>query len=188
MTQNVRTVLENPRRARGLLAASLAAWAFFVVVATAAPLLATGVWSLTTGQDVNWPSYREIFGFFGFAVTIGLPISLIICFAVGYPAWRFASAHGLTTRWDAVKIGAVIGAALCLLVTLGSHIAIHMGGGSYSYSRGGVLLAEDSLPTFQGVLFDLFLMLFYAADGAVAGLAAWFAGGSKSVASIGAQR
>jgi hypothetical protein len=130
---------------------------------------------------VNWPSSREIFGSFGFAVPIGLPISLIICFAVGYPAWRFASAHGLTTRWDAVTIGAVIGAALCLLVTLGGHIATYMGGGSYSYSRGGVLLAKDSLPTFQGVLFDLFLMmLFYAPDGAVAGLDALFVGGSKS--------
>ncbi|MCA6108957.1 hypothetical protein [Bradyrhizobium cenepequi] len=169
---------------RGLLAASLAAWTFFMVVATATPLLATGVWSLMTDQDATWPSSRQIFGSFGFAAAVGLPISLIICFAVGYPAWKFASTHGLTTRWDAVKIGA----ALYLLVTVGGHIAIYMGRGSYSYAQGGVLLTKDSVPTFQGVVFDLFLTLFYAADGAVAGLAAWLVGGSKSVVSIHAQR
>jgi hypothetical protein len=188
VTPNALSVLENPRRARGLLAASFAAWTFFMVVATAAPLLAAGIWSLMTGRDVTWPSSGEIVGSFGFALAIGLPISLIICFALGYPAWKFASAHGLTTRWDAVKIGAVIGATLCLLVTIGSHIAIFMGGGSYSYSQGGILLTKDSLPTFQGVLFDFFLTLFYAADGAVAGLAAWFVGGSKPVVSVDAQR
>jgi hypothetical protein len=180
-------VLENPRRGRGLLAAALAAWTLLMVVATALPLLAMGIQSLTTGQAAMWPSLREIVGPFRFLAAIGLPISLIVCFAVGYPAWRIASARGLATRWDAIRIGTVAGAVLYLVVAVCGHIAVYVSGGSYSYSQGGVLLTKDSLPTVQGVLFDLFLALFYAAEGAVAGLAAWLASGHKSVLSIDAQ-
>jgi hypothetical protein len=48
-------------------------------------------------------------------------------------------------------------------------------------------LTKDSLPTFQGILFNLFLTLVYAATGAVAGLAAWLAGGGKSAVSVETQ-
>ncbi|WP_157790905.1 hypothetical protein [Bradyrhizobium elkanii] len=161
-----------------MLAASLAAWTFFMILATALPLLANGILSLTR-NEVIWPSAREIFGPVGLAGAIGLPISLVICFAFGYPAWILASAYGLTTRWDAIKVGATVGAALYLLTAVGVHFLVYTDGGSYSYTQGGVLLTKDSLPTSQGVLFDLFLTLVYAAVGAVAGLAAWLAGGSQ---------
>lgn len=49
------------------------------------------------------------------------------------------------------------------------------------------MLTKDNLPTLQGILLNLFLTLIYAADGAVAGLAAWLAGGRKSVRSMDAQ-
>ena len=111
--------------------------------------------------------------------AIGLPISLIICFALGYPAWKFASAYGRTTRRDAIKIGAIVGAALFLVVAVGLHIFVYTGSGRFSYTQGGMLLTKDNLPTLQGVTFDVFLTLFYAAIGAVAGLAAWLAGRSK---------
>lgn len=175
---NPTATVNNPHRARGLLAAALAAWAFFMILATALPLLANGISSLTR-DDVSWPSAREIFGPVGFAAAIGLPVALVICFAVGYPAWKFASAWGLTTRWDAIKIGAIVGAALYVLIALSLHVLVYLDGSSVSYSQGGVLLTKDNLPTSQGIAFDLFLTLFYAADGAVAGLAAWLVGGSK---------
>ncbi|MCA1414366.1 hypothetical protein I6F30_24910 [Bradyrhizobium sp. NBAIM20] len=168
----------HPRRARGLLAASLAAWSFFMIVATMLPLLAGAVSSLIR-SDTVWPTAGEIFGPIGFMAAVGLPTSLVICFALGYPAWKVSSACGLTTRWDAIKIGAVIGAALYLLVAVGFHVLTYIKGSSFSYSQGGVLLTKDSLPTLQGIVFDLFLMLFYAADGAVAGLAAWLTGGGR---------
>lgn len=174
---NSAVAASNPHRARGLLAASLAAWGFFMVLATALPLLANGMLSLTS-NDTVWPSAREIFGPVGFTAAIGLPISLVICFALGYPAWKWASRYGLTSRWDAIKIGAAVGAAFCLLMAVGLHVLVYTNGGSYSYTQGGIVLTKDSLPTSQGILFDLFLMLFYAADGAVAGLAAWLAGGT----------
>jgi len=183
-----RLVLENPRRMRGLLAATLAAWAFFMVAATVIPLLASAVWSFATGQSLLWPSFEEIFGYFGLAAKIGLPIALIVCFAVGYPAWKFASSRGLTTRRDAIKIGAIAGGALYLLLSMSAHIMVYMSSGSnFSYAQGGVILTKDNLPTFQGILFDLFLTCFYAANGAVAGLAAWLAGGLKSVVSADPQ-
>jgi hypothetical protein len=173
---NAAVAIDRPRRGRGLLAASLAAWTFLMVAATGLPLLADGILSLTR-DDVRWSSAREIFGPVGFAAAIGLPIALVICFAVGYPAWKFASAYGLTTRRNAIEIGAIVGAALYLLVAAGLHMLVYMDGGSFSYSQGGIPLTKDSLPTLQGVLFDLFLTLLYAADGAVAGLAAWLVGG-----------
>jgi hypothetical protein len=166
------------RRARGLFAASLAAWTFFMVLATALPLLANGILSLTRG-NAAWPAAREIFGPVGFVAAIGLPIALIVCFAAGYPTWKLASACGRTTRRDAIRIGAMVGAALYFLVAVGLHVLVYTSGGSYSYTQGGILLTKDNLPTSQGILFDLFLMLFYAADGAIAGLATWLAGGSK---------
>jgi hypothetical protein len=160
-----------------LLAASLAAWTFFMILATALPLLANGISALTR-SDVVWPDAREIFGPVALAAAIGLPLALIICFATGYPAWRFASACGRTTRRDAIKIGATVGAALYLLIAASLHAMVYLGGSTFSYAQGGIPLTSGSLPTWQGVLFDLFLALFYAADGAVAGWAAWWAGGS----------
>lgn len=184
---DARRVLEKPYRARGLLAAALAAWTFLVVVATAVPLLATGIQSLVTSQEAIWPTFHEIFGPFPLLAALGLPISLIVCFVVGYPVWRLANARGLSTRRAAIAVGAIVGAVLYLLVAVYGHIAVYMGGSNVSYSQGGILLTRDSLPTFQGILFNLFLTVFYAATGAVAGLAAWLAGGSKSAISAGAQ-
>ena len=169
--------VDKPHRARGLLAASLAAWGFFMILATALPLLANAIASLS--RDVVWPSAREVLGPVVFLAAIGLPIALLICFAVGYPAWKFASTHGLTTRWDAIRIGAIVGAVLYVLVAMSLHILVYLNASSVSYSQGGILLTKDSLPTLQGIVFDLFLTLFYAADGAVAGLAAWLVGGSR---------
>ena len=182
--KSARLVLEEPYRVRGLLAAALAAWVFIVAVATAVPLLATGMQTLVTSEDAMWPSLHEIFGPFPLLAAAGLPISLLVCFAAGYPVWRLASARGLATKRAAIVVGAIVGAVLYLLVAVYGHIAVYMGGSNVSYSQGGVLLTKDSLPTFQGILFNLFLTLVYAATGAVAGLAAWLAGGSKSTVSV----
>jgi hypothetical protein len=184
---DARLVLEKPQRARGLLAAALAAWTFVVVVATAVPLIAIGVQSLVMRQDAIWPTSHEMFGAFPLLAAIGLPISLIVCFVVGYPVWRFASARGLATRRAALAVGTIVGAVLYLAVAAYGHIAVYMGDSNFSYSQGGVLLTKDSLPTFQGILFNLFLTIFYAAAGAVAGLAAWLAGGDKSAISADTQ-
>ncbi|MBN9004243.1 MAG: hypothetical protein J0H40_02405 [Rhizobiales bacterium] len=184
---DTRLVLEKPHRARGLFAAALAAWTFFVILATAVPLIAIGVRSLVTHQDALWPTSHEMFGAFPLMAAIGLPISLMVCFVVGYPIWRFASARGLATRRAAIVIGTIVGAVLYLAVAVYGHIAVYMGDSNFSYSQGGVLLTKDNLPTFQGILFNLFLTVFYAATGAVAGLTAWLAGGDKSAISANAQ-
>jgi len=166
----------GPHRVRGLFVASLAAWTSFMLIATAVPLIYIAGKSLVSGNPPLWPSSRELFGGFESAAVIGFPISLIVCFAVGYPIWRFASARGLTRGRNAVKIGALAGIAFFLVLTTAAQISIYVSNSTYSFSRGGITLTENNLPTVEGLLFELVLVPLYAAVGAVAGFAAWWAG------------
>jgi hypothetical protein len=147
-----------------------------MLIATAVPLIYIAARSLSTGETPLWPSWREMFGGFHFFAVIGLPISLIVCFAVGYPAWRLASARGMTRSRDAMKIGAVIGVALFVLLTTAAQISTYESDSSHSFTRGGITLVENNLPTVQGLIFELAILPFYAVVGAIAGLTAWWAG------------
>lgn len=183
MSRRADAITGIPHRMRGLIVASLVVWASFVVIAMAVPLLYIAASSLAVGERPLWPSAREIFGGFYLFAVVGVPLSLIVCFVVGYPTWRFASARGLTRRRDAIKIGALVGAGLFLVFTTAAQISTYMSDSTYSFTRGGITLTKDNLPTVQGLLFELFLVPFYAVIGAVAGLAAWWAGGEKPVVS-----
>jgi len=170
----------GPHRVRGLFVASLAAWTSFMLIATAVPLIYIAGTSLATGKPPIWPSSQELFGGIVPIAVIGLPISLVVCFAVGYPIWRFASARGLTRGRNAVKIGALAGIAFFLVLTTAAQISIYVSNSTYSFSRGGITLTENNLPTVEGLLFELFLLPLYAVVGAVAGFVAWWAGEENS--------
>ena len=175
---NPAVAVGGPYRVTRLLAASLAAWAFFMVLATALPLLASGVLPLTR-NDVVWPSAREVFGPVGYAAAIGLPISLIICFALGYPAWKLASAYGLTTRWDAIKIGAAVGAAPCLLIAVGLHVLVYTSGRQLLVHSGRNPADKRQYANIARHSFRSLPHALLRRHGALAGLAAWLVGGHK---------
>lgn len=179
-------VLENPRRVRGLFAAAITAWAMIAVM----PSLFFVIVTLTTGTSrAAWFYVTQMVHLLEVVTIVGLPLALIVCVAVGYPVWRVASARGLARRRDAIIIGALVGAVVCLLLTAASHIATYTIGHIYSVGgrpstlnewSNGVQVVKNNLPTWAAILDDLYRTLFFAAAGAVSGLAAWWAGGEKS--------
>jgi hypothetical protein len=114
---------------------------------------------------------------------VGIPLALVVCFAIGFLAWRFAEKRGLTTRIDAIKVGAgvafivgTLGIALGLLASLPTALSEGSTFNSWSWGR---QVIRDGLPTPLGWAFQAVDLLVTVGVGSLAGLAAWWAAGSR---------
>jgi hypothetical protein len=178
--------LSRWQKTRGLLAAAAVAWALTTLVDLGWPTLE--VWFASTfleydgyvapvAQVVSWIVLYAIFG---------VPLALIVCLAVGFPAWRFAESKGLATRFDAVKVGAavafIVGLSGIILGVLSSlPTALSDSSTFNSWSWGGQVV-RDGLPTPLGWVFTAIDLLATVGIGCVAGLVAWTVAGVKRTA------
>lgn len=175
--------LSRWQKTRGLLAATAVAWA------------------LTTFVDLGWPTFEGWFAstflqYEGYVLQLaqvanlialyaifGIPISLMVCLAVGFPAWRFAESRRLTSSLHAVKVGAVVafivgltGVILGLLASLPTALD---DGSTFNSWMWGRQVIRDGLPTPLGWVFTAIDLLTTVGIGGVAGWAAWTVAGVR---------
>ncbi len=174
------------QKTRGLLAAAAVAWALTTLVDLGWPILR--LWFATTflQYDGYVPPPAQVVSWIELYAIFGLPLALIVCFAIGFPAWRFAEKRGLATRLDAVKVGAVVGfvvglTGIILRVLAALPTALNDNSTFESWSWGRQVV-RDGLPTPLGWVFTGIDLLATVGIGSVAGWVAWVIAGAKRAA------
>src|SRR5262249_42591653 len=141
---------------------------------------------LHDGGDV--PQLPQVTTLVVLYAVFGLPCALIVCFALGFPAWIFAERRGLTRRGDALKVGAGVGfivgaAGILFSVLAGLPIALDDNMSSDAWSWGGQII-HDGLPTLLGWGYKAIRLIATVGVGCLAGLAAWAAANGRRVAPV----
>jgi hypothetical protein len=174
------------QRTRGLLAAAAVAWALTTLIDLGWPILQLWFASTFLQYDGYVPPLAQVVSWIALYAIFGLPLALIVCLAIGFPAWRFAEKKGLATRLDAVRVGAVValiigltGIILGVLASLSTALNDSSTFDSWSWGR---QVVRDGLPTPLGWVFTAIDLLATVGIGCVAGYAAWTVAGVKSTA------
>ena len=107
----------------------------------------------------------------------GIPLALVVCFAVGFPAWRFAETRARASKVDAMIVGAgtglvvgVVGIALSFSLGLQTALDDQSSYNSWSWGR---QIIRDGLPTLVGWVYWLADLAVTVLIGAAAGFTAW---------------
>jgi hypothetical protein len=174
--------LDASRKTWALLTAGLAAWTLTTVVDLGP---AFGAWFAKSFLDYKGyvPEFSQgIFWLSAYAV-VGLPIALLVSFAVGAPVWDRAEAEGRTRKRDAVWAGARAGLIVGLVslaftgfMALKTALDDNTSFNSYWWGRATVL---DGVPTLLGSMLELAELFVTVGTGALAGLSAWWVGTSR---------
>lgn len=178
--------LSRGQKIRGLLAAAAVAWALTTLVDLGWPTLEVWFASTFLEYDGYVPPAAQVVSWIALYAIFGLPLALIVCLAVGIPAWRFAETRGLATSLDAVKVGAVValivgltGIILGVLTSLPTALSDSSTFNSWSWGR---QVVRDGLPTPLGWVFIAIDLLATVGIGCVAGWTAWAVAGVKRTA------
>jgi hypothetical protein len=147
-------VLDASRKTRALLAAGFVAWTL-TTVAELGP--AFGVpWFAKSFLDYKdyVPHISQGVWWLSVYAIVGLPIALLVSFAVGTPAWDRAEAQGRTRKRDAIGVGAraglivgFISLAFTGFMALKMALDDYTSFNSYWWGRATVL---DGVPTLLG--------------------------------------
>jgi hypothetical protein len=174
---NVARTLSNRQMAFGIFVAALIAWLLTV---------ASDIW-LPAGEAIfrkNFLGYRgripelaQLWSITTLYAVFGIPIALVVSFAVGFPVWRYMDAKGLRSSGDAIRAGALAGLiislvsiALSLLSGLATAADDNSSFSSWTY---GQQVIDDGLPTTFGWLMKFLSAVTTIVIGAAAGLGAW---------------
>ncbi|MGB3722111.1 MAG: hypothetical protein WA979_04745 [Pacificimonas sp.] len=112
-----------------------------------------------------------------FYTVFGLPLAIFTCLLIGFPVWAISERRGLSSKRDAIKVGAVFGAILCFVVMfiqrlmglreyLDDSFRSQWGGGAY-------IVSIDGLLTPYGWFLEIIDVAVFLCAGALAGYAAW---------------
>lgn len=174
---NVARTLSSRQMAVGIFVAALIAWLLTV---------ATDIW-LPVGEAIfrknvlgyrgRIPELAQLWGITTLYAVFGIPIALVVSFAVGFPVWRYMDAKGLRSSGDAIRAGAFAGLiislvsiALSLLLGLATAADDNSSFSSWAY---GQQVIDDGLPTTFGWLMKFLSVVTTIVIGAAAGLGAW---------------
>ena len=159
----------------GLCAAAIAGLAAFFVIITLEAYAEVAV--AVFGFHREWPpEASDPFAILPFYLIFGLPLALLLCLLVGLPIWKFAESRPLRSRGDAIRLGAIAGAAIGLVflslnVLSGLHTFLD-DSSSYDEWNWGYQIIKDGMPTPLGWLQQLSNVLNFAVAGICGGLAA----------------
>lgn len=176
-------VLDGSRKNRALLAAGFVAWTL-TTVAELGPAFGVAWFaeSFLAYKGYVPPLSQGVFWLSAFTI-VGLPIALLVSFAVGSPAWDRAEAQGRTRKRDAIWAGARAGLILGLislaftgLIGLKTALDNNSSFNSYWFGYPTVL---DGVPTVFGSILELGELVVTVGMGALAGLTAWRVGTSR---------
>ena len=168
-----------PRKLLGLLAAALLAWTA-VVAATFGMALLEEVLFATTRGEAPAPRAMLNLSLLRAYALVGLPVAVVVTFAVGLPLWYLAEALGWRSRGAAIRLGAaagllIAGVPFILNVIQGWRISEDENF-SFNTYRWGFATTLDGWPTTLGWVLGLGDLVQMAALGAAAGFAArWVA-------------
>jgi hypothetical protein len=101
--------LSRWQKTRGLLAAAAVAWGLTTLVDVVWPTLEVSFASTFLHYDTYVPPPSQVLAWVALYAIFGIPLALIVCLAIGFPAWRFAEKRGLRSRAEAIKVGGGVG-------------------------------------------------------------------------------
>ena len=87
------------QRTRGLLAAAAVAWALTTLIDLGWPMLQLWFASTFLQYDGYVPPLAQVVSWIALYAIFGLPLALIVCLAIGFPAWRFAEKKDSQRAW-----------------------------------------------------------------------------------------
>lgn len=168
--------LSTRRMRLGLAAAAVAGLISYIVLLLAFNVLEASVATLAFGR--RWEDLR-ILGPAMLYLIFGLPIALLLSFAVGLPIWKRSEARAFRSRRSAWILGASTGAVIGLLLAfigLLLGLGIYFDDSSYNEYHYGYQVSRDGLPTVLGWIFELLNVIQLAVAGSIGGLTArWIA-------------
>lgn len=170
------------QKAVGLVVASLVGWLLITSQALGWPFVELSVANTFFGKDADLPSWGQTARWMYLYAILGLPIALIVCFAVGWPMWILAEKKVFRSLSDAAELGArvgfIIGAGgIVLGFLLGLQITLD-DQWSFDRFRWGYQVTRDGLPTLLGLALQLLGLLWTALVGAASGFFARLAVGA----------
>ena len=178
--------LSRWQKTRGLLAAAAVAWGLTTLVDVGWPTLEVSFATTFLHYDTYVPPPSQVLAWGALYALFGIPLAVIACLVVGFPAWRFAEKRGLKTRAEAIKVGGVVGlivgSAGIVLGVLAALPTALSDSSTYNEWSWGQQTVSDGLPTLLGWGYQAIRLLITAGVGCLAGLAAWAVAGHPRVA------
>jgi hypothetical protein len=158
-----------------LLGAAIVGW-LLVVGGWAAITAIEALGSALAGNRPALPSADIVLPMAMVLAAYGLPVAGVVCLLIGLPIWWLAMRRGWTTSAHALRLGAIVGLAIGLLLLanqLRDGIAIARNpDAQYDRYALGIQMIDDGLPTVAGWVREVFDLGLLAAVGAAVALTA----------------